>query len=96
MPEAFFQVDLLTPNQSEARAILGLNFDQSDDATIAKRLLDRGAKCVVLKLGSGGAMVMDRSGNASLIELFAVTAVDTTAAGDAFTAAMAVPVKPAE
>jgi ribokinase len=78
-----FTVDLLTPNQTEAELILG---GSTDPAT---KLLDRGARSVVLKLGAGGSMYADANRNESATP-FKVNAVDTTAAGDAFTGALAV------
>jgi ribokinase len=90
MPAAFYQADLLTPNQSEARAILGAGSESLDDGSVGRSLLDRGVKCVVLKLGNRGAMILTATGVAQSVPSFPVTAVDTTAAGDAFTAALAV------
>jgi ribokinase len=45
---------------------------------------------VVLKLGAKGALVLDRAGRIERIKPFKVKVVDTTAAGDAFTAGLAV------
>jgi ribokinase len=55
----------------------------------AKKLLRMGAKAVVLKLGAAGCLVA-RPGENVRMPAFRVKAVDTTAAGDAFTAALAV------
>jgi ribokinase len=83
LPAALYAVDLLTPNQTEAELILGGSEDH------ARRLLERGAGSVVLKLGASGSMYADR-GRAESFDPFKVKAVDTTAAGDAFTGALAV------
>jgi ribokinase len=45
---------------------------------------------VVLKLGPKGAMIVGRDGQLEQVKSFKVKVVDTTAAGDAFTAALAV------
>ena len=90
MPEVFYRVDLLTPNQAEARTLLGMGRGASDDIVVGKRLLKRGARAVVLKLGSDGAMFLDAQGQITRVPAFAITAVDTTAAGDAFNAGLAV------
>lgn len=62
----------------------------NDPKLIASRLLSRGARAVVIKRGHRGAVLMDRSGQIKTIKAFKVNVVDTTAAGDAFTAALAV------
>ena len=49
-----------------------------------------GAGRVVLKLGAGGAMQVDQTGRIERVKSFRVKVCDTTAAGDAFTAALAV------
>lgn len=89
-PDAFFTADLLTPNQTEARAVLRLNPHAADDLAVGRLLLDRGAGTVIHKLGSKGAMVVGRNAAALRVDPFAAKVVDTTAAGDAFNAALAV------
>ncbi len=95
LPEELFKVDLLTPNQTEAEMILGglsmgrmKRSKRVDACQLAGDLLARGPGCVVLKLGERGAMLVDDQ--ITEVEGFAVDVVDTTAAGDAFTAALAV------
>lgn len=97
MPRALYGVDVLTPNQLEAEAMLELDSTRDamtkrveDPKQIASRLLTRGAKSVVLKRGRRGAVLIDRDGMIRTIKPFRVKIVDTTAAGDAFTAALAV------
>ena len=61
-----------------------------DDAVRAAELLRaRGVQRVVLTMGSKGALVVDDAG-ATYIPAIKVKAIDTTGAGDAFTAALAV------
>jgi ribokinase len=97
IPRAFFQADLLTPNQGESKQILGVPGRAKvkrktvvDPKQIAMDLHARGAKNVVLKLGSRGALSVSQHGRIQRHSGFKVTVVDTTAAGDAFTAALAV------
>jgi ribokinase len=56
---------------------------------MAKELLARGPKAVVIKAGGRGAVVADGE-RVETIPAFKIKPVDTTAAGDAFTAALAI------
>ncbi len=95
LPRALLNVDLISPNQSEAEMLLGpahmgrmKRSKRIDAKQIGGELIARGAGAVVLKLGARGSMLID-----DRIEHepgFKVKVVDTTAAGDAFTAALAV------
>ena len=82
-------VDWLTPNESEARAILGVH-GAWDPLEAAQALLDLGVRGVVLKLGSDGAILLEAGGEPQRVTPFRVNAVDTTAAGDAFNGAFSV------
>lgn len=91
LPEACWHVDLFSPNQTEAEQLLGRPVQTLHDAQqAATQLLDRGPRHVVIKLGASGAWLASRDYPAQHIPPFVVTPVDTTAAGDAFTAALAV------
>ena len=83
-------VDYLTPNAGEAAALGGIAVDDLESArTAAAKLLERGVGAVIVTLGERGALVCDGM-RVMHIPAFSVTAVDTTAAGDAFTGALAV------
>ena len=82
--------DVLTPNQTEASMLSGVEVtDLVTAADAAARLRAMGAPVAVVKLGEQGAYYAssDESGHAPA---FAVDVVDTVAAGDAFGAAFAV------
>lgn len=89
-PDELFHVSVLTPNEAEAAALAGRPVrDLKDAETVAREFMQRGAGAVVLKLGDKGALLVADE----VVEHFPahkVKVVDTTAAGDAFTAALAV------
>lgn len=89
-PAMLANVDILTPNASEARLLLGLPPD-ADVATaeLAQRLLDYGVGSVVITQGERGALIVDAAG-ATQIPAIPIQAVDVTGAGDSFNAALAV------
>jgi ribokinase len=83
-------VDYLTPNEVEAAQASGLPLAALHDAEhVARALLARGPRVVILTLGAQGALV---STHAHMVHVpaFPVTVIDTTAAGDAFNGALAV------
>lgn len=91
LPEELMRVAVLTPNQSEAEALTGIVVHNTAAAKeAARKLQDAGAKTVVIKLGEQGAVWLDEAGQAGHVAARKIDAVDTTAAGDAFTAALAV------
>ena len=82
--------DIISPNESETFALTGIMPDSDESALEASKiLLNRSkAKYAVLKLGEKGCSVYD--GNKfRIIPAYPSDVVDTTAAGDCFTAAMA-------
>jgi ribokinase len=76
-------VDLLVVNEVEARAITGKG--REDPAALLAV-----APRAVLTLGADGAWYGERDGTAVHVPAFRVEVVDSTAAGDAFTGALAV------
>lgn len=82
--------DVCVANMTEMAALVNRSVKSRDDAELAANLLrQRGVQRVVLTMGSEGALVVDETG-ATFIPPYKVKAVDTTGAGDAFTAALAV------
>jgi ribokinase len=88
LPRALYGLDVLTPNEHEARQLAKPRSGGAD--ALAKSLLARGASQVVLKLGPRGALARGQGGWTLNAGAFKVKVVDTTAAGDAFTGALAV------
>ena len=82
-------VDVLTPNEGEARVLTGRNpGDAMAPQEVGRELVRAGVKRVVITLGEEGALLVTQSGHQHFPAL-AVEAVDTTGAGDAFSAALA-------
>jgi ribokinase len=87
--ELFSLVDIITPNESEAAQLVGFPVDSQDAARrAASELLRRGVRQVVIKMGRRGAFWTDGQ-QQHFFPAYKVTAVDTTAAGDAFNGALA-------
>lgn len=77
---------VLTPNEHETAAMVGYSIDADEDAhRAAKELLAKGPEMVVLKRGKRGALLMTAT-ETLMYPVFPVDAVDTTGAGDSFTA----------
>lgn len=87
--ELLKRVDVIVPNETETRLLLGLASGVEVVEDHALQLLNLGARSAVVTAGAKGAFVAT-SGSVVHIPAPRVTAVDTTAAGDAFTGALAV------
>jgi ribokinase len=82
--------DYFIPNESEAEQLTGLPVrSEAEAAACAAALLDKGFRRVVITLGARGSLVADAAGH-TYVPPFAVTASDTTGAGDAFIGSFAV------
>ena len=83
-------VDVLTPNETEAQILTGVNVTDEDSAGKAvKKLLECGVKLVILTMGVKGFLLADND-RIEFVPAIKVNAVDATAAGDAFTGSLAV------
>jgi ribokinase len=88
LPQALLgEVDVLVPNRVELAQLAGGPLPETVEAAVA--LAGRlAARAVVVTLGADGALVVEH-GQASHVPAVPVTAVDTTAAGDAFCGGLA-------
>jgi ribokinase len=82
-------VDVLTPNEVEAKVLAGLNPDAPvAPQDVGRKLVRSGVKQVVMTLGENGAMIVTAF-SCRHVPAVAMKAVDTTGAGDAFNAGLA-------
>lgn len=82
-------LEVFSPNESEAYAFVGIKPDSEENCYKASLALSKmvKAKYIVIKLGGRGAYVFD--GEKGIYKsTYDIKIVDTTAAGDAFTAAL--------
>jgi len=76
--------DFIIPNETELSLLTGMDMnDITSTEKAARVLLQRGAKHVIVTLGSKGALIIDTD-TITHVDTFKVNVVDTTAAGDAF------------
>jgi len=88
-PSMFALIDIITPNESEAKVLTGRSPDDSTaPQLIAEDLIRFGVRKVVMTLGENGALLVEPQSSKQFPAL-KVKAVDTTGAGDAFNAALA-------
>ena len=89
-PEELYEyVDIVKPNETELGMLTGIAEAQKHLTEAAQVLKARGVKNVLVTLGGDGVYINPESGEEIRIPACKVKAVDTTAAGDSFTAALA-------
>ena len=82
-------IDIITPNEVEASQLVGFPVNNPETATqAAAKLRQLGVNNAIIKLGSKG-VVCATADETFFIPAFAVEAVDTVAAGDAFNGGLA-------
>ena len=89
-PKLLSCIDIITPNQSEAAMLSGINVtDAATAAQAAVAIHNLGVKSVIITMGAMGCVIYDK-GEITVVPAQKVEAVDTTAAGDVFCGALAV------
>jgi ribokinase len=82
-------IDIITPNEVEAGQLVGFRVHDTETAIrAAKQLQERGVENVIVKLGDRGAVAVTAD-ESFFVPAFAVRAIDTVAAGDAFNGGLA-------
>jgi ribokinase len=82
-------IDIITPNETEASLLSGVEITDLESARAAAlAIVARGARRVIITMGSHGALIYDNQ-QFQHIPAFPALSVDTTGAGDAFNGALA-------
>ncbi|UCD49700.1 MAG: ribokinase [Phycisphaerales bacterium] len=88
--ELLDMVSVLTPNETEARILTGVEVhDEPSARAAARKLLAAGVDAVVVTMGGQGFLLAEAN-SMEFIAALAVQAIDATAAGDAFAGGLAV------
>ena len=83
--ELFENVDLIIPNETEISLLSGVQASDEESTVAAVEAMRRkGAKDVIVTLGSKGSLVCEAGKTPVAVPSCKVKAVDTTAAGDTF------------
>ncbi|MEM2528018.1 MAG: ribokinase [Ignisphaera sp.] len=90
LPEEIYRyIYTMTPNRVELSMLTGVSVKSFNDVIKASRILiEKGVKYVVTTLGGNGAMVVSEHSSIH-VPAYKVNVVDTTGAGDVFSAALA-------
>ncbi len=94
LPDSLLRyVDILTPNESETELLSGMRVSNDEEArnaaaVLRARMTDTETSTVVLTLGERGTLMLTAT-TSERVPAYAVEAVDTTGAGDAFCGALA-------
>lgn len=88
-PELLRKAAILTPNETEAALLAGTTGGRKSPEEVGRLLLEKGVGAVVMTLGARGALAVTPQ-SVEWIPAPQVKAVDTTAAGDCFSAALGV------
>lgn len=83
--EVWPRLDVITPNETEASMLSGIEVVDIDSGRrAADVLLGRGVGTVIVTMAGAGSLIATRDGS-TMAPPFSVQPIDTTAAGDAFT-----------
>lgn len=89
---ALERVDIITPNLGELEILAEMDIigEERLKQAALRLVAEVGVRRIICKAGMNGAYLMDEQGRFIHIPAFAVEAIDTTAAGDAFNGGLAV------
>lgn len=89
-PETYKMINIITPNRIELSMLTGMPTDSLDEIErAARKILDMSGESVIVTLSERGALIVKRN-ISSHVEAVKVKPIDTTGAGDAFNASLAV------
>jgi ribokinase len=90
LPAGLYElIDVVTPNETEASLLTGVTVVDEESARRAGEwFTGQGCRAAVITLGAAGAVLVRRGEPVQVIPPVPVAAVDSTAAGDAFTGAL--------
>ena len=90
-PEELYRyIDIIKPNETELGMLTGIDNPEQRLKEAVDCLKKKGVKDVLVTLGDKGVYLEDKNSETERIPAMKVQAVDTTAAGDSFTAALAI------
>lgn len=91
LEDFFYQCsDIMTPNETEASILSGVQVvDIKSAEEAARAIAKKGCRTVIVTMGEKGTLLL-HGGEAEHFKPVKIEAVDTTAAGDAFTGSLAV------
>ncbi|MBR5517367.1 MAG: ribokinase [Firmicutes bacterium] len=97
LPESIWKgVDYIKPNETELEILVGRHLEGEEQLKAAAgELLAKGVKNVMVSLGGDGLLLLNEEG-CQFFPANKVTAIDTTAAGDCFTASFALAISKGE
>jgi ribokinase len=88
--EAFKAVDVITPNETETEAVVGIRPGSAGDAAVAaRRLIARGVATAIVKMGARGVYFLGPGGE-GFVPPFPVKPTNSVGAGDCFNGGLAV------
>jgi ribokinase len=87
LPDLLASADFITPNQTELEILTGGPY--TDPAAAARQLMVDDRQTIIVTLSAEGALIVTRD-REEHVPAFPVTVVDSTGAGDAFSAGLAV------
>lgn len=90
IPSHFWKgIDYIKPNETELAILTGLKMETRDEIVQgARMMIEKGVKNVIVTLGGDGCLFVTKE-TEEFFPSHKVKAIDTTAAGDSFTAAFA-------